>query len=393
MKLMYFLATSTVALSMMVSCAQQPAIGYTLTATVDGIPDGTHVQLIPVSTGKEKTLADTTVVDGKFIFTGVMDEPRAVYLKVKDSYGSQALMLENGNIKLEGKVTFKSQGESTNYDFSETKVTGSPLTDKYRKLLSVRKSLDSIYKADNERFKEIRAAYGRARGNKDKVLMDSVTATDEYRASVRADSLFFSNVEATYYKVIVDNKDSYWGPLMMISLFSYLTAEQKPWYDALSVEAKKSYYGMMVKEEVEPSGQIGAKVPVFTVKGTDGNPITLPELCKDKKYVLIDFWASWCNPCRKEIPNLKKLYAAYSGKGFQIISLSIDKKEEEWTKALKEENLQWPNFRNIDSIADMYKVKFVPTMYLIDEQGIIIGENLRGKSLANKLAELFRENN
>ncbi len=80
--------------------------------------------------------------------------------------------------------------------------------------------------------------------------MDSVVATEAYKASAVADSLFFATVDATYYKLVMDNKESYWGPLMMISLFSYLTEEQKPWYDALSEEAKHSRYGKMVKESV-----------------------------------------------------------------------------------------------------------------------------------------------
>ena len=88
---------------------------------------------------------------------------------------------------------------------------------------------------------------------------------------------------------------------------------------------------------------------------------------------------------------MKKLYTQYADRGFQIVSISIDKKEAEWTKALKEEQLQWPNFLDIEGIADIYKVKFVPTMYLIDAQGVMVGENLRGEALANKLAELFGE--
>ena len=392
MKLVNLLAISVIAFSFSLSsCAQSASTGYTLTAAIDGIPDGAHVELVPLSTSREKPLADTTVVGGKFVFTGVMDEPRAMYLRVKDSYGSQVLMLENGNIKMEGKVTQTSQNGTVSYDFSEVKVTGSPLTEKYRKLLGVRETLDSIYNADNERFKEIRNAYGRARVNKDKALMDSVVSTDEYRASAEADSLFFAKVEATYYKVVMDNKDSYWGPLMMISLFSYFTEEQKPWYDALSEEAKNSYYGKMVKAEVAPDSKVGSKVPVFTAKSQDGKSVTLTDLCQGKKYILIDFWASWCNPCRKEIPNLKKLYAQYADKGFQIVSISIDKKEAEWTKALKEEQLQWPNFLDTENIADIYKVRFVPTMYLIDAQGAMVGENLRGEALASKLAELFGE--
>lgn len=391
MKLMYLLATSAVALNMMASCAQQPATGYTVTGTIEGIPDGVHVQLIPVSHDSGKPIADTTIVGGEFVFKGVADEPLAVRLVVKDAYGSTPLMLENGSIKLNGNVTSENLNGTTKYNFSTVSITGSPLTDKYVKLLSTRDRLDSIYTADNERFKDIRTAFGKARGTKNKALMDSVIATSAYKESTKADSLFFATVEMTYHKVVMDNKDSYWGPLMMVSLFSYLTEEQKPWYDALSAEAKESRYGKMVKEEISPSSKVGSKVPVFTIKDREGKSVTLSELCKDKKYILIDFWASWCSPCRKEIPNLKKLYAQYADKGFQIVSISIDKKEADWTKALKEEQLQWPNFLDTEGIAELYKVKFVPTMYLIDEQGVMVGENLRGEALANKLTELFKE--
>lgn len=375
----------------MTGCTSQPPTSYTLTAEIEGLPDGVNVQLVPVSFENQKPMADTTVIDGKFVFKGVADEPLAVRLMVKDTYGSAPLMLENGNINVTGKVTFTDANGGKSCDFSQVSVTGSPLTDKYVKLLSTRDMLDSIYVADDKKHEAIRAAYGRARINKDKALMDSVIATDAYKASAVADSLFFATVEKTYHKLVMDNKDSYWGPLMMLSLFSYLTEEQKPWYDELSDEAKNSYYGKMVKAEVAPDSKVGSKVSDFTAKNQDGTYVTLAELSEGKKYVLIDFWASWCNPCRKEIPNLKKLYAKYADKGFQIVSVSIDKKEVDWTKALKEEQLQWPNFLDTEGIADLYKVKFVPTMYLIDEQGVMVGENLRGEALANKLAELFGE--
>jgi thiol-disulfide isomerase/thioredoxin len=188
----------------------------------------------------------------------------------------------------------------------------------------------------------------------------------------------------------MDNKDTFWGPLLMVSLMSYLTDGQKPWYEALSPEAKGSYYGRKVKEELYPAGKVGSKVPDFTVKDQDGKSVTLAELCNGGKYILIDFWASWCNPCRKEIPNLKKLYAGYADKGLRIISISIDKKEADWLKALKEEQLSWPNFRDTEGIADLYKVKLIPTMYLINAEGVMVGENLRGTALAEKLAELFK---
>ena len=176
----------------------------------------------------------------------------------------------------------------------------------------------------------------------------------------------------------------------MISLTSYLDKGQQAWYDELSDAAKASYYGQKVKEELYPAGKVGSAVTEFTVKDNDGKEVTLASLREGKKYVLIDFWASWCNPCRKEIPNLKNLYKLYGDKGFQIVSISIDKKKAEWEKALEEEQLPWPNFLDETGVADLYKVRFVPTMYLIDAQGTLVGENLRGQALADKLKELFQ---
>ena len=144
-----------------------------------------------------------------------------------------------------------------------------------------------------------------------------------------------------------------------------------------------------MKEELYPAGNIGQQVKPFTVKDAEGKDVTLATLLEGKKYLLIDFWASWCGPCRREIPNLKNLYKQYAEKGFQIVSISIDKNESDWQKALKEEGLEWPNFRS-QEVSDLYRVKSVPTMYLIDSKGVLVGTDLRGEALVKKLAELFQ---
>ena len=118
----------------------------------------------------------------------------------------------------------------------------------------------------------------------------------------------------------------------------------------------------MVKNEIWPAEKKGLQAPDFQVTASNGEQTSLKELSANKKYILIDFWASWCKPCRKEIPNLKKLYELYAAKGFQIISISIDKrKDKEWQhKVLDEEQLSWPNFLDNGEVASLYKVKFIP---------------------------------
>jgi Peroxiredoxin len=178
--------------------------------------------------------------------------------------------------------------------------------------------------------------------------------------------------------------------MLMISMMNYLSPDMRPIYETFSPQAKNSYYGKLVKAELYPVSMVGQKVPVFSVKDTDGKIISLASLLKGKRYLLIDFWASWCAPCRREIPNLKELYKKFADKGFQIVSISIDKKEIDWKKALTEEKLAWPNFRDVDVVPDKYKIKSIPAMFLIDSRGVLVSDNARGKILAEKLDELLK---
>ena len=110
--------------------------------------------------------------------------------------------------------------------------------------------------------------------------------------------------------------------------------------------------------------------------------------------MLVDFWASWCGPCRKEIPNVKKQYELYKDKGFEVVSISMDKDEKAWKKALEEEQLPWPNFLDHEGVANLYHVKSIPAMYLLKPDGTIIAEGMdaRGEALKKKLAELLGNN-
>lgn len=377
---------------MMLSCGSQPKVdGYVLKGNIEGLPDGTHVQLVPVSHDSEQPFADTTVVNGQFVFTGKMEEPRAFHLLVKDAYGSRNLMLENAQMEVTGKLVAKKESDGgVSYNLSSLSVKGSPLSARYDSLLSARTYLDSLYAFNARKFAAFDSLMMAAYKSKDQAKIKELRQSEDGKARAAADKVFFTTVDSLYHQVVMANKDSFWGPLMMISFTSYLSEDMKPWYEALSSAAKESYYGQKVKEELYPAGKEGTKVPDFKVKDKTGKEVSLSALRQGKKYVLIDFWASWCNPCRKEIPNLKRLYAQYSGKGFEIVSISIDQKKADWEKALKEEGLTWPNFLDETGVAALYKVKFVPTMYLITADGVMIGENLRGEALAEKLKELFQ---
>jgi len=370
---------------------QQTVTSYTLSGTIDGLTDSTTLVLIPMTHDNEKPIAETTVSAGTFSFTGTAEDTICVQLAVKDTYGGIRLMLENASITVNGNATSSKAHDGTPmYRFDKVEIKGSPLTDRYKQLMSVRDSMDARYQAYHNEHAAILEKITSAREKKDQKALEALYKSDEYKAFSAAEKNFFETVGDSYNKVILNNKDSFWGPLMMISLTSYLSPDQKETYEQFSEAAKESYYGKKVKEELYPAGMIGQPTQPFTVKDTEGKEVTLASLIEGKKYVLIDFWASWCGPCRKEIPNLKNLYEKYADKGFQIVSISIDKNEKDWQKALKEEGLTWPNFCDRD-VADLYKVKAVPTMYLVDSKGILVGQDLRGEALAGKLKELFNK--
>ena len=369
------------------------AQGYSLKATVEGIADGTKVVLVPMSHDQEDPIAEATVSGGKFSISGKVEFPRAVFLMVKNTYGVAEFMLENADITLSVSASKeKTHDGSDRYSFSNLKVTGSPLSDRLFTYLAKRDALDKIFNDNRTRFADISKKLGNARMAKDKALYDSLSNSEEGKAMLAAEKQFFQTVEKTYTDAINENLDSFWGPLLTLNFYSYLTPDQQALYNSFSDEAKQSWYGKKVRSEVYPGADDGGKAKPFTVDD-NGTMKTLAQLCQGKCYVLVDFWASWCGPCRKEIPNVKRQYELYKDKGFEVISISIDKNEAAWRKALEEEKLQWPNFIDKTNIAKTYSVRSIPSMFLIDTTTMDImasGDAARGEKLAEKLASLFK---
>ena len=367
------------------SCANQPT-SYTINGTVEGLEDGTVVTLVPLTHAKEDPIGETTVQGGKFLLTGEATDTMVVGLIVKDSYGSGRFVLDNRNITVAGKVEKTKAWDGTDQYNWNIKVEGSPLTDRFLELYAERDKLDQLYQDYHEQYKELFEKAQQLPRDKVKEFMES----DEFKPAAEAEKNFFETVDKTLNGIVLDNKDTFWGPLMATLFMSYFSSEQGELYNQFSDAAKNSYYGRKMKEEIWPVGQVGEQAKEFRVTGDDGKELTLSQLLEGKKYVLLDFWASWCGPCRKEIPNVKAQYAKYKDMGFSVIGISIDKDEKAWKKAVTEEKLEWPNFCS-PAVADLYKVKAVPTVYLLDAQGNIVaeGDECRGDGLAAKLAELF----
>ncbi|MBA4744547.1 MAG: AhpC/TSA family protein [Muricauda sp.] len=379
-------------LLLIASCKQEGTKldnAFELEGNIVGLPEGTAVKLVPGAThSNEPAIAETTAKEGKFKLTGTLEEPRFFYLVFGDNKGMIPVMLENAQVEVTATATVDDP-KTGRISISQENISGSEVHGYYKKMTAFKKELESDYTSMRKATEELANLLGNARRKGDKELLDSLMATTAYEEMDKKEKAFFGKVESTTKKLISDHKDSWWGPFFMMHQYTYLTPEQAPIYDELSEEAKKSYYGKLVHESVYPKGFIGEKVSNHSLKDKDGKSFDTENIISGKKYVLIDFWASWCAPCRKEIPNLKKAYADFSDKGFEILSVSIDQKHDAWIKALGQENMSWPNLIDTGSMSKEFKVKTIPATFLVDENGVVVAENLRGKALDDKLAELL----
>lgn len=374
------------------SCQSRQS-GLLIHGEFEGIQDGTTIELIPGATmNDEKPVATAVVTDGKFTFTDTLPEPRFFYLKIEGINGVFPFMAENAEINITGKLELKTTGDYEQYDFSDIKISGSAVHEEYKQKSEVREKLDSLYKANQLLGKDILYKINTARQAKDTTLLKSLEQTPEYKAMIDRDKVFFATVEQEYKKVIFDNKDSWWGPFLMLNLMNYFSEDQREWYNAFPENVKTSYYGKLVLDNLPRGSWVGRTATDFTGDDiVDGASLNLKEVAGANKYVLIDFWASWCAPCKREIPNIKDLYAELHSKGFDVISVSIDKDPEAWKNAVKQFDLQWHNLRDVDgTISDSYKVKAVPEMFVIDNTGKIVLDQISGEELAKALRNLLK---
>ncbi|TXF88957.1 redoxin domain-containing protein [Neolewinella aurantiaca] len=165
--------------------------------------------------------------------------------------------------------------------------------------------------------------------------------------------------------------------------------------DAIETQYEAVYPGQVAQISAQAATlrtfAVGAEAPLFAGPNPEGEEISLESL--RGKVVLIDFWASWCGPCRRENPNVVKLYEAYKDKGFEILAVSLDKTKDRWVKAIADDNLTWLHISDLkgwrSQYAQQYGVSSIPQTVLLDREGKILARNLRGKSLEDKLEDIF----
>ena len=197
----------------------------------------------------------------------------------------------------------------------------------------------------------------------------------------------YNNNRVDYYK---SHGDSY--------LTHFMVDQEKEQLDMEVVKeiasgfTTESMYSKSINDYLETFGRIEIGQPFmdFTLRTIDGKEVNLAETIKNNKVTMIDFWASWCGPCRGENPNVKAAYEKYHVKGLEIIGISVDSDEAAWQKAVNDDGLPWTHVRDIDHSASTdYLVRYIPSNFLFDQNGVIIARNLRGEELEAKLAEVL----
>jgi thiol-disulfide isomerase/thioredoxin len=354
------------------AAAPDPAdSAYTLKGKIEGMGDG-WVWVYHRQT--EKKIDSAKVKDGSFVITGYSPAPEYCLLGIPGPNNKKewrlGFFLQSGELTLTGKKD----------EIAKATIKGSPVQDEFRQFNEGQKDFDAV-------DEKLSAIYKTARMNNNKLTMDSVE-----KASGELEKKRLQYVK----DYAASHPASYVTAYSIYANYSYNpeVAVLDSLYKALDPAIQASYFGKQIRVSLDAAEltDIGKPAPAFVQNDVNGKPVSLASF--KGQYVLVDFWASWCGPCRAENPNVVKVYKTYHAKGFAILGVSLDDSREKWLAAIKKDQLEWTHVSDLkgwqNSVADLYGVKGIPMNYLLDKDGKIIARGLRGEDLEKKLAELVK---
>jgi len=342
---------------------------YIITGKITGLDSGWaylyHDQSIP-------EIIDSAKIDsGFFVFKGKTNVPELYSFLLPMANGFKLsrfdFFVENGLLSISG----------TKDSINKAVVSGSSTQEEYKNFMAGRKSLDDeIQKLEN--------LYRVVEAKKDKRLLDSLDKIIDLINRKRKD----------YVKEYVkQHPSSYVAAFQVCQNFSYNpdAAEMENIYSNFDSTIQHSYFGKKIKDllEIAKKTAIGSQAPDFSLSDVNRKQVSLSSF--KGKYILVDFWASWCGPCRRENPNLVEAFKKYHAKGFDILGVTIDENKDDWIKAIKSDKLTWTHVQDLkDTASRLYGVQGIPMSFLLDKEGKIVAKGLRGEELEKKLAELVK---
>jgi peroxiredoxin len=319
-----------------------------------------------------KTLMDSASINkGHFTFTGFVNSPYFATLTMSDKPNDYyTFYIEPTKMFITGRAdSLKLLG-----------IKGSPVNEDDQ-LLKQRMRTISLWETANSKL------YEQAFKEKNKKVMDSL---DEVDFDILAEK---RKVVSAFVK---EYPKSMRGAMAITENYAYYAeaSEVEPLYNLLDKKIKNSTKGKEIKKMVEvyASVAIGKTAPDIIQFTPDSSRLSLSSV--KGKYVLVDFWASWCGPCRRENPNIVVAYNQFKDKGFTVFGVSYDTKKDNWKKAIANDHLDWYQVSDLqgwkNATSDQYGIKAIPSNLLLDRNGVIIAKNIFGKKLTEKLAELLK---
>lgn len=363
-----------------VACTSVSAQKYSITGTAEGTVDGDTVYLCKAQ-GYGLVNTDTAVVsNGKFTFSG--DVPAAGYamrfvrpMHAGDSKGLciAQVVLEEADIKVK---TYMGTPKYKDGDVESTGANQKLLTEYRAATSGIGKGMDDVYRV---------------------LLEKKGTKEEQSAAQAKVDSVqrLITIAKRDFLTQHMDNPLPICD-MMLNDVFRQLKDDEKAAMLELfkqKMPQSANYKRLAADAAASAPTAIGKKYTDFSMLDTDDKPVKVSDFVGKNKYVLIDFWASWCGPCRAEMPYVLEAYNQYHQKGFEVVGVSLDNKKDAWVKAVKDLHLPWPQMSDLKGWqcqgAAIYNVRAIPANVLVDKDGNIVAKDLRGENLIQQLKKLL----
>jgi len=340
--------------------------------TIDSDEPLKIIRYIPDSNNQPRPYDTVPSVEGKFLFKVAVEKPNINFITVEGKNGSFPFIAEKGSLTM----AIKSE------NIANSKTSGSLSNDDYM-------AFKDQSEAYGVQLQQLTEEINEARQYNDNLLVEELQRqTNQVRQEI-------SSYEQGF---ITDKTDSYLSVLLLDRMLNSKTlspAQVKPIFTTYSERIQQSVIGQGIQSRlnapISPT-DIGSKAPNFTAPNPEGSPLELQKQLG--KITILDFWASWCRPCRIENPNLVRTYNKLKDKGLHVVSVSLDRDKKRWLQAIKDDGLNWDHVSNLkywrDPVAQLYKVSSIPATFILDENGFIIAKNLRGPQLEATLTKLMQ---